>query len=196
VRLDPLRLGRLEQAAEREGIRPSEFARRAIDERVERVLGEPSALDYLGDYVGAVPGAIAEILDESAPPNDEFTAALLDDFADSLAAGYSMWVLEAGGEVMGYYTLMAAAGEAHLLNLTVASVWRRHGLGRALLGHCLARACEHQSNSLFLEVRTSNTTAISLYHSSGFIDLAVRRAYYPAGDGREDALIMKKDLTC
>jgi len=120
----------------------------------------------------------------------------IGNFADSLAAGYSMWVLEAEGEVMGYYTLMAAAGEAHLLNLTVAPNWRRHGLGRNLLEHCLARACEHQSNSLFLEVRTSNTAAIALYHGNGFIDLAVRRAYYPARDGREDALIMKKDLTC
>lgn len=120
----------------------------------------------------------------------------LGNFADSLAAGYSMWVLEAGGEVMGYYAMMAAAGEAHLLNLTIAPVWRRHGLGRDLLDHCLARACEHQAVSLFLEVRASNAAAIGLYHSSGFIDLAVRRAYYPAGDGREDALIMKKDLAC
>ena len=120
----------------------------------------------------------------------------LGNFADSLAAGYSMWVLEAGGEVMGYYAMMAAAGEAHLLNLTIAPVWRRHGLGRDLLDHCLARACEHQAVSLFLEVRASNAVAIGLYHSSGFIDLAVRRAYYPAGDGREDALIMKKDLAC
>jgi [ribosomal protein S18]-alanine N-acetyltransferase len=118
------------------------------------------------------------------------------NFADSLRAGYSMWVREAEGEVIGYYTLMAAAGEAHLLNLTIAPMWRRHGLGRDLLDHCLARACDHRAESLFLEVRTSNTAAIALYHSSGFVDLAVRRAYYPARDGREDALIMKKVLSC
>lgn len=118
------------------------------------------------------------------------------NFADSLSAGYSMWVREAGGEVIGYYVMMAAAGEAHLLNLTIAPVWRRHGLGRDLLEHCLARARDHQANSLFLEVRASNVAAIALYHSSGFIDLAVRRGYYPARDGREDALIMKKNLSC
>jgi ribosomal-protein-alanine N-acetyltransferase len=118
------------------------------------------------------------------------------NFADSLKAGYSMWVREAEGEVIGYYVMMAAAGEAHLLNLTIAPIWRRHGLGRDLLEHCLARACDHHAESLFLEVRTSNTAAIALYHSSGFVDLAVRRAYYPARGGREDALIMKKDLTC
>jgi len=80
LRLDSVRVRRLGQAAEREGIRPSEFVRRALDERIERVLGEPSALDYLGDYVGAVPGAIAEILDERVPPKDDLTAALLDDY--------------------------------------------------------------------------------------------------------------------
>jgi len=120
----------------------------------------------------------------------------LGNFADSLSAGYSMWVREAEGEVIGYYAMMAAAGEAHLLNLTIAPIWRRHGLGRDLLDHCLARACDHKAESLFLEVRTSNTAAIALYHSSGFVDLAVRQGYYPARDGREDALIMKKVLPC
>jgi [ribosomal protein S18]-alanine N-acetyltransferase len=120
----------------------------------------------------------------------------LGNFSDSLQAGYSMWVREAEGEVIGYYVMMAAAGEAHLLNLTIAPIWRRHGLGRDLLDHCLARACDHKAESLFLEVRTSNTAAIALYHSSGFVDLAVRQGYYPARDGREDALIMKKVLSC
>ena len=85
LRLDSVRLRRLDQAAEREGVRPSEFVRRALDERIQRVLGEPSALDYLGDYVGAVPGALAEILDERVPPKDDFTAALLDDYLRQLA---------------------------------------------------------------------------------------------------------------
>lgn len=120
----------------------------------------------------------------------------LGNFADSLHAGYSMWVREAEDEVIGYYVMMAAAGEAHLLNLTIAPMWRRHGLGRDLLQHCLARACDHHADGVFLEVRTSNTAAIALYHASGFVDLAVRRGYYPARDGREDALIMKKDLPC
>lgn len=120
----------------------------------------------------------------------------LRNFTDSLDAGYSMWVREAEGEVIGYYVMLAAAGEAHLLNLTIAPIWRRHGLGRDLLDHCLASARSHKADSLFLEVRTSNTAAIGLYHSSDFIDLAVRRGYYPAREGREDALIMKRDLTC
>ncbi|HQT01384.1 MAG: ribosomal-protein-alanine N-acetyltransferase [Hydrogenophilales bacterium 16-64-46] len=120
----------------------------------------------------------------------------LGNFTDSLRTGYCMWVREAEGEVVGYYAMAAAAGEAHLLNLTIAPLWRRHGLGRDLLRHCLERACDHRAENLFLEVRTSNTAAIELYRSSGFVDLAVRRAYYPSRVGREDALVMKKDLMC
>jgi len=118
------------------------------------------------------------------------------NFADSMNVGYSMWVREAEGEIIGYYVMMAAAGEAHLLNLTIAPTWRRHGLGRDLLEHCMACACDHMADSMFLEVRTSNTAAIALYHSSSFVDLAVRRGYYPARVGREDALILKKELAC
>lgn len=120
----------------------------------------------------------------------------LGNFADSLRAGYCMWVREAEGEVIGYYALMVAAGEAHLLNLTIAPSWRRHGLGRELLDHCLQRTCDYRAEGLFLEVRASNHAAIGLYRSSGFVDLAVRRGYYPARAGREDALIMKRELTC
>lgn len=116
----------------------------------------------------------------------------LGNFLDSLNAGYSVWVREAEGEVIGYYVMMAAAGEAHLLNMTIAPIWRRHGLGRELLEHCLALAGTHRAESLFLEVRLSNTAALALYHSSGFVDLAVRRQYYPGRNGREDALVMKR----
>ncbi|MFP5381781.1 MAG: ribosomal protein S18-alanine N-acetyltransferase [Gammaproteobacteria bacterium] len=118
------------------------------------------------------------------------------NFVDSLAAGYSMWVRESESEVIGYYALMAAAGEAHLLNLTIAPAWRGHGLGRDLLEHCVGSARAHHAENLFLEVRISNEAAIALYRSSGFVDLAVRRNYYPARAGREDALIMRRDLTC
>ena len=118
------------------------------------------------------------------------------NFSDSLKAGYCMWVREVDGETIGYYAMMAAAGEAHILNLTVSPGWRRHGLGRDLLEHCLARACDHRAENVFLEVRTSNAAAIALYRSNGFTDMAVRRAYYPSRNGREDALIMKRELSC
>lgn len=120
----------------------------------------------------------------------------LGNFMDSLRAGYSMWVREANGEVIGYYAMMLVLDEAYLLNFTIAPSWRRHGLGRNLLEHCLACACGHRARDLFLEVRASNHAAIGLYRAHGFVDLAMRRGYYPAREGREDAIVMRLELAC
>jgi [ribosomal protein S18]-alanine N-acetyltransferase len=47
---------------------------------------------------------------------------------------------------------------------------------------------------VFLEVRPSNAPAISLYHDEGFNEIGRRPRYYPARDGREDALVMALEL--
>jgi ribosomal-protein-alanine N-acetyltransferase len=47
---------------------------------------------------------------------------------------------------------------------------------------------------VFLEVRPSNLGAKSLYLRYGFRQIAVRRGYYPAHDGREDALVLTLTL--
>ena len=118
----------------------------------------------------------------------------LGNFRDSLQAGYSCWVMECAGALAGYGVLMVGVQEAHLLNLSVARAWQRRGFGRRLLHHFidLARSCEAQR--LFLEVRPSNTAARALYAANGFRQLYVRRGYYPADQGREDAILMGLDL--
>lgn len=116
------------------------------------------------------------------------------NFDDSLRAGYSAWVLEGGGEVLAYGVVMMGVGEAHLLNLSVARAWQRRGIGRELLGFLLARAREMGAAAVFLEVRPSNAAARALYARHGFRELAVRRNYYPAHGGREDAIVMGIDL--
>ena len=115
-------------------------------------------------------------------------------FRDSLHAGYSCWVMECGGHLAGYGVLMSGAGEAHLLNLSVAAHWQRQGLGRSLLHHFIAVARGCEARRIFLEVRPSNEAARWLYADTGFRELYVRRAYYPAEVGREDALLMGLDL--
>ncbi len=116
------------------------------------------------------------------------------NFRDALQAGYSCWVIECGGHVAGYGVLMIGVREAHLLNLSVAADWQGRGLGRSLLHHfiTIARGCEAQR--IFLEVRPSNEAARSLYADTGFHELCVRHGYYPAGAGREDAILMGLDL--
>jgi ribosomal-protein-alanine N-acetyltransferase len=89
---------------------------------------------------------------------------------------------------------MIAAGEAHLLNLSVAAPWQRRGIGREALHFAIKLARDYGAGKLLLEVRPSNEAAIALYASSGFAEIARRRSYYPAGGAREDAIVLQLEL--
>jgi ribosomal-protein-alanine N-acetyltransferase len=116
------------------------------------------------------------------------------NFRDSLHAGYSCWVMERQGELIGYGVLMIGVGEAHLLNLSVAGAWQRRGFGRLLLQHFVEQAQRCGAARMLLEVRLSNIAARALYRQCGFLELSVRRGYYPAESGREDAILMGMDV--
>ncbi len=116
------------------------------------------------------------------------------NFADSLRAGYACRVWRRDGALAGYFVVMAAAGEAHLLNLSIAPGYQRSGHGSALLREAAALAVELGARNLFLEVRPSNHAAQALYRRFGFRKVAVRRDYYPAHTGREDALVLTLPL--
>jgi [ribosomal protein S18]-alanine N-acetyltransferase len=112
------------------------------------------------------------------------------NFSDSLNSGYQAWVLEEDGEVIGYSLLMMVLDEAHLLNLSIEKTHQKQGLGRYLLSHMIAVAKYHHALNMFLEVRASNDAAIALYENMGFCEMSIRRGYYPAKSGREDAVLM------
>lgn len=112
------------------------------------------------------------------------------NFSDSLRAGYSCWVMECGGTLVGYGVLMMAVQEAHLLNLSVGKSWQRQGLGRKLLQHFIALARDYSADFMYLEVRPSNVAALALYDAFEFQRIALRRNYYPVFGGREDAILM------
>lgn len=116
------------------------------------------------------------------------------NFADSVRAGYECRTLRLGGELVGYFVLMAAAGEAHLLNLSIGAPHQRSGHGAMLLGEAAALARRLGARHLFLEVRPSNGVAQRLYGKFGFRRVGVRRGYYPAHKGREDALVLTLPL--
>ena len=86
------------------------------------------------------------------------------------------------------------AGEAHILNICIRGDLRGQGLGRKLMHFLLERARAAQMQDIFLEVRPSNPTAIALYVSLGFQQVGMRKAYYQAIGGREDALVYKLTL--
>ncbi len=116
------------------------------------------------------------------------------NFADSLNAGHSVWVLRQGGELLGFSVVMAVIDEAHLLNIGVSLRHQGQGLGARLLRHAMECARLGGAAKLFLEVRPSNERAVGLYRHFGFRQIGVRKGYYPAVVGREDGLVFDKEL--
>ncbi len=113
---------------------------------------------------------------------------------DSLQAGYECAVYEQSGELTAYGVMSTGAQEAHILNLCVDPCYQRRGIGRLLLDYLIKRAGRLQVSSVFLEVRPSNHIARTLYDSYGFNEIGMRREYYPAHQGRENALVMGLEL--
>lgn len=134
-------------------------------------------------------GAVTEIERRCYP--HPWTRAIFDD---CLRVGYGCWVVERQGTIEGYGVISVAAGESHLLNLCVRPESQRRGIGRKLLRHLIALARRHAAEVVMLEVRPSNTAACNLYLEAGFNELGTRKDYYPAGEGREDALILAREL--
>ena len=99
------------------------------------------------------------------------------------------------GEVLGFFVAMQAVDEVHLLALSVAPQHQGLGHGRCLL-HALHEWARHvAAHTLWLEVRSSNARARSLYEGAGFVAVGQRKDYYPVGPGvREAAVLMCKDL--
>ncbi len=118
------------------------------------------------------------------------------NFADSLTPQYVARVLvDADGEVAGYFIAMPGVEEMHLLNVSLAPQAQQRGLSLLLLDSLLASCRDHGAQLLWLEVRPSNTRALHVYEQFGFYPIARRRDYYPSTDAqgrtcREDALVM------
>jgi len=111
-------------------------------------------------------------------------------FNDCLRVGYRCRILECDNETAGYGITSIAAGESHILNLCIRPPLRRQGLGRLLLDYLLDEARKSGVETMLLEVRLSNLAAINMYLQAGFNEIGLRQNYYPAENGKEDALLM------
>lgn len=111
-------------------------------------------------------------------------------FRDCFKTGYECWGLWTQEVLMGFAILAWQYDELHLLNLCVRRGCQRSGLGRRLLRYAIVNARSQAARSVVLEVRESNAGAIQLYRGEGFAEVGRRKGYYPAGNGREDAIVM------
>jgi ribosomal-protein-alanine N-acetyltransferase len=149
------------------------------------------------DVLDLVPMTSADVDEVSALENSVFPHPWSRaNFVDSLASGYDAWVVrDPTGELAGYFLLMYAIDEAHLLDVAVASGRQGEGLGRWLLDRASKRARQHGTQSILLEVRPSNERALQVYRKYGFTEIGRRKGYYPAHEGkREDAIVMRFEL--
>lgn len=112
------------------------------------------------------------------------------NFRDSLYSGYDCMGTWHGNELVGYSITMPALEEMHLLNLAVAKNWQGRGVGATILQHVIDKAAPTACEVIYLEVRPSNIAGLRLYERFGFRQLGLRRDYYPAVTGREDALFL------
>jgi ribosomal-protein-alanine N-acetyltransferase len=115
-------------------------------------------------------------------------------FRDCLKVGYVCRIACVEDAVAGYGIVSTGAGEAHILNLCVREDFRCRGIGSQLLEDLLERAAAAAVDTAYLEVRPSNTAAIRLYKAFEFVHVGLRRGYYQAPEGREDAAVFKLAL--
>lgn len=114
--------------------------------------------------------------------------------SDCLRVGYHCFVYEVDGEIRGYAILSHVLDEAHLLNICIAPEFQHKGYGIAFLNWLMQYARDNNLKTMYLEVRISNTAAINLYQKMGFNETGIRRNYYPAKDGKEDAQLFACEL--
>ncbi|WP_370261172.1 ribosomal protein S18-alanine N-acetyltransferase [Limnobacter sp.] len=117
------------------------------------------------------------------------------NFIDSMRAGYRLHCMWLDQQLVGYIVLMHVVDEFHLLNISVRADLQGRGHGKHLLLWGLDQARAAGASGMLLEVRPSNTSARALYEKQGFKLIGVRKNYYPAREGREDALVMFKKFS-
>ncbi len=87
----------------------------------------------------------------------------------------------------------SAVGEGDITSVAVHPDFRRRGLALRLISEFEAMLPD-DSEDIFLEVRESNSAAVSLYEKCGFQAISIRKNFYE--DPRENAVVMKKSITC
>ena len=115
-------------------------------------------------------------------------------FSDCIRVGYHCFMAQRQQDIVGHAVISVIAGESHMLNLSIARNHQRMGFGRQFIEFLVNEAGTRNAETMLLEVRPSNIAAISCYNSSGFNEIGCRKDYYPAPEGREDALLFARHI--
>ena len=115
-------------------------------------------------------------------------------FSDCIRVGYFCWLALQRQHTVGHAVISVSADESHMLNLSIAREHQRKGFGRQFIEFLIEEARTRDAQTMLLEVRPSNTAAINCYNSAGFNEIGCRKGYYPAVEGREDALLLARHI--
>ena len=115
-------------------------------------------------------------------------------FKDCIRVGYDCWLAHLGNTIVAHAVISIAAGESHILNLSVTRNHQGEGIGKRFIQFLLNIVRNKRAQIMMLEVRPSNIRAINCYSSAGFNEIGCRKDYYPAPNGKEDALLFAKQI--
>ncbi|MEM7562425.1 MAG: ribosomal protein S18-alanine N-acetyltransferase [Pseudomonadota bacterium] len=116
-------------------------------------------------------------------------------FSDCIRVGYLCWMAFLDDQHIGHAVISVTTDESHMLNLSIAKNFQNRGFGRAFVEFLVDQARQKDAQSMLLEVRPSNLAAIQCYSGAGFNEIGSRKNYYPAPEGREDALLFARYIT-
>lgn len=115
-------------------------------------------------------------------------------FKDCIRVGYDCWLALAEDSIVAHAVISIAAGESHILNISVAEDQQGRGFGKQFIEFLVGIARQKKASVIMLEVRPSNIAAINCYNAVGFNEIGCRKDYYPAPNGREDALLFAREI--
>ncbi|MBK8327038.1 MAG: ribosomal protein S18-alanine N-acetyltransferase, partial [Moraxellaceae bacterium] len=110
-------------------------------------------------------------------------------FSDSLER-HVCWVAQKDQQVVGFFVVQFIVDEAHLLNIAVDPTQQKQGIGRLLLDNVQQQAMIKKASTIFLNYAPLTSAPLALYQMAGFNEIGLRKNYYPAAQGKEDAVIM------
>ena len=131
---------------------------------------------------------VVDALEQALFPQDPWS---IDQWWRELAQLHNHYfVVESSGELCGYAGLSISGGDADIQTIAISDSFQRKGIGQKLLDQLIDLSRDLGVTYIFLEVRSDNTSALSMYSSFGFVEISKRAKYYPDGT---DAVILRRD---
>ncbi|OGT47927.1 MAG: ribosomal-protein-alanine N-acetyltransferase [Gammaproteobacteria bacterium RIFCSPHIGHO2_12_FULL_38_11] len=110
-------------------------------------------------------------------------------FQDCFNDHYYNWIIRDNNKPAGFITVKNNHDHWEIMQIVIDKNYQQQGLATKLVEYTIKQAKKLSVEKIQLEVRRSNTAAISLYQKCGFQKVGIRKKYYKDG---EEAILMDK----